>query len=63
MRLKVFYVVCLQLLLAPTPYIIGVPSSFLMYKKNFMLPNDIWLVDLDSNNVSTLIELNKYRRP
>lgn len=24
-----------QLLLAPTPYVIGIPASFLMYKKNF----------------------------
>lgn len=24
-----------QLLLAPTPFIIGLPASFLMYKKNF----------------------------
>jgi hypothetical protein len=35
-----------QLLLSPTPYVIGVPASFLMYKKNFRLPDDIWLVDL-----------------
>ncbi|XP_064600002.1 MAP kinase-activating death domain protein-like isoform X3 [Liolophura sinensis] len=40
-----------QLLLAPTPYIIGVPASFLMYKRNFGLPNDVWLVDLDSNKI------------
>ena len=41
-----------QLLLAPTPYIIGVPSSFLMYKKGFSLPDDVWLIDLDANKVS-----------
>lgn len=40
-----------QLLLAPTPYIIGVPSSFLLYKKNFRLPDDVWLVDLDTNKI------------
>ncbi|KAG1661539.1 MAP kinase-activating death domain protein [Nymphon striatum] len=40
-----------QLLLAPTPFIIGVPASFFLYKKNFMLPDDVWLVDLDSNKV------------
>ncbi|XP_074603461.1 rab3 GDP-GTP exchange factor isoform X2 [Brevipalpus obovatus] len=40
-----------QLLLAPTPYIIGIPASFLMFKKNFRLPNDVWLVDLDSNKI------------
>ncbi|XP_064633994.1 MAP kinase-activating death domain protein-like isoform X3 [Lineus longissimus] len=38
-----------QLLLAPTPYIIGVPASFLMYKNQFRLPNDVCLVDLDAN--------------
>jgi len=37
--------------MVPTPFIIGVPSSFLMYKKGFMLPDDVWLVDLDSNQV------------
>ena len=42
---------CLQLLLAPTPYIIGVPASFFMYKKGFRIPDDVWLVDLDSNKV------------
>ncbi|XP_031627569.1 MAP kinase-activating death domain protein isoform X3 [Contarinia nasturtii] len=41
-----------QLLLAPTPFVIGIPASFLMYKKNFRLPDDIWLVDLDSNKLS-----------
>ncbi|XP_035738167.1 MAP kinase-activating death domain protein-like isoform X9 [Vespa mandarinia] len=41
-----------QLLLAPTPYIIGIPASFLMYKKNFKMPDDVWLVDLDSNKVT-----------
>ncbi|XP_023933689.1 MAP kinase-activating death domain protein-like, partial [Lingula anatina] len=40
-----------QLLLAPTPYIIGVPASFLLYKRDFQLPDDVWLVDLDSNKV------------
>ncbi|KAK9877673.1 hypothetical protein WA026_019345 [Henosepilachna vigintioctopunctata] len=40
-----------QLLLAPTPYVIGLPASFLMYKKNFRLPDDVWLVDLDSNKL------------
>ncbi|GLH13288.1 MAP kinase-activating death domain protein [Gryllus bimaculatus] len=41
-----------QLLLAPTPFVIGIPASFLMYKKNFRLPDDIWLVDLDSNKIT-----------
>ncbi|XP_011498343.1 PREDICTED: MAP kinase-activating death domain protein [Ceratosolen solmsi marchali] len=41
-----------QLLLAPTPFVIGIPASFLLYKKNFRIPDDIWLVDLDSNRIS-----------
>ncbi|KAM8813910.1 MAP kinase-activating death domain protein isoform 27-T32 [Rhynchonycteris naso] len=42
-----------QLLLAPTPYIIGVPASFFLYKLDFKMPDDVWLVDLDSNRVIT----------
>ena len=41
----------LQLLSAPTPFIIGVPASFIPYKKEFKIPDDVWLVDLDSNKV------------
>lgn len=41
-----------QLLLAPTPYIIGVPASFFLYKADFKMPDDVWLVDLDSSKVS-----------
>lgn len=40
-----------QLLLAPTPFIIGFPSSFFKFKYNFTLPNDVWIVDLDANRV------------
>jgi hypothetical protein len=40
-----------QLLLAPTPFIIGVPASFFQYKNNIILPDDVWLVDLDKNKV------------
>ncbi|XP_039213572.1 MAP kinase-activating death domain protein isoform X13 [Crotalus tigris] len=40
-----------QLLLAPTPYIIGVPASFFLYKLDFKMPDDVWLVDLDTNKV------------
>ncbi|XP_029633967.1 MAP kinase-activating death domain protein isoform X5 [Octopus sinensis] len=40
-----------QLLLVPTPYIIGVPSSFFLYKAGFTMPDDVWLVDLDSNKI------------
>ncbi|XP_063044836.1 MAP kinase-activating death domain protein isoform X4 [Engraulis encrasicolus] len=40
-----------QLLLAPTPYIIGVPASFFLYKAEFKIPDDVWLIDLDCNKV------------
>ncbi|XP_055060643.1 MAP kinase-activating death domain protein isoform X13 [Misgurnus anguillicaudatus] len=42
-----------QLLLAPTPYVIGVPASFFLYKADFKMPDDVWLVDLDCNKVIT----------
>ncbi|XP_063401019.1 MAP kinase-activating death domain protein-like isoform X5 [Mytilus trossulus] len=41
-----------QLLSAPTPFIIGVPASFIPYKKEFKIPDDVWLVDLDSNKMT-----------
>ncbi|XP_071548982.1 MAP kinase-activating death domain protein isoform X5 [Panulirus ornatus] len=41
-----------QLLLAPTPFIIGIPASFLLYKKHFGLPDDVWLIDLDANRIT-----------
>lgn len=41
-----------QLLLAPTPFVIGIPASFLGVKRNFKLPDDIWTVDLDSNRLT-----------
>lgn len=41
-----------QLLLAPTPFVIGVPASFFRYKsEGFQMPGDVWVVDLDSNKV------------
>jgi len=41
-----------QLLMAPTPYVIGVPASFFRYKcDGFSLPPDVWVVNLDSNKV------------
>ena len=46
-----------QLLLAPTPFLIGVPASFFLYKKDFTFPDDIWLVDLDSNKVVIHLKL------
>lgn len=50
-----------QLLLAPTPYIIGVPASFFLYKLDFKMPDDVWLVDLDSNRVRFLTEVLESR--
>ncbi|XP_041471516.1 MAP kinase-activating death domain protein-like isoform X4 [Lytechinus variegatus] len=41
-----------QLLLAPTPFIIGVPASFFRYKPSFKLPDDVWMVDLDTNKIT-----------
>ncbi|KAL0114254.1 hypothetical protein PUN28_011503 [Cardiocondyla obscurior] len=52
-----------QLLLAPTPFVIGIPASFLLYKKNFRLPDDIWLVDLDSNKITAPSALNEDSLP
>nr|XP_023015235.1 MAP kinase-activating death domain protein [Leptinotarsa decemlineata] len=52
-----------QLLLAPTPFIIGLPASFLMYKKNFKLPDDVWLVDLDSNKLVCPYEIPALPEP
>ncbi|GAV00192.1 hypothetical protein RvY_11076 [Ramazzottius varieornatus] len=39
-----------QLLLAPTPYIIGIPESFLILRGT-TIPDDVWLVDLDANKM------------
>lgn len=33
-------------------FVIGIPATFLLYKKNFRLPDDIWMVDLDSNKLT-----------
>lgn len=41
-----------QLLLAPTPFVIGIPATFLMFKRNFQLPGDVWLCDLDSGRLT-----------
>ncbi|GMR61954.1 hypothetical protein PMAYCL1PPCAC_32149, partial [Pristionchus mayeri] len=38
-----------QLLLAPTPFIIGLPATFFETRKMREIPNDIVLVDLDAN--------------
>ncbi|XP_060532384.1 MAP kinase-activating death domain protein isoform X2 [Cylas formicarius] len=52
-----------QLLLAPTPFVIGLPVSFLMYKKNFRLPDDVCLVDLDSNKLHSPIDIPPLPEP
>ena len=39
-----------QILLAPTPYVIGIPASFVLLKK-ITLPKDVWVIDLDSNKI------------
>ncbi|VDM59907.1 unnamed protein product [Angiostrongylus costaricensis] len=41
-----------QLLLAPTPFVIGVPASFFAHKRIKEVPSDVILVDLDSNQVT-----------
>ncbi|KAF5401599.1 hypothetical protein PHET_05016, partial [Paragonimus heterotremus] len=40
-----------NLLLSPTPYLIGIPANFLKEKKPFVIPPDVWLVDLDTNQM------------
>ncbi|CAI2730997.1 unnamed protein product [Schistosoma spindalis] len=41
-----------QLLLAPTPYLIGVPTAFYTARKIFRMPKDVWLADLDTCELS-----------
>ncbi|TNN07813.1 MAP kinase-activating death domain protein [Schistosoma japonicum] len=41
-----------QLLLAPTPYLIGVPTAFYSARKIFHMPKDVWLADLDTRELS-----------
>ncbi|OON20464.1 DENN domain protein, partial [Opisthorchis viverrini] len=40
-----------NLLLSPTPFLIGIPANFLSQKKSFYIPPDVWLVDLDTNRL------------
>lgn len=47
-----WYAFMLQLLYAPTPYIIGIPASFGQTRRT-CLPNDVWLFDLDSDTVTS----------
>ena len=39
-----------QILLAPTPFVIGIPASFVLLKK-INLPQDVWVIDLDANEI------------
>ncbi|KAF6773584.1 hypothetical protein AHF37_07676 [Paragonimus kellicotti] len=41
-----------QLLIAPTPYIIGVPTSFYAARKVFRMPKDVWVANLDTQELS-----------
>lgn len=54
-----------QLLLAPTPFLIGVPASFFAAKRIKDLPNDVILVDLDTNiiNIPEDLELPTLPEP
>ncbi|CAD6188935.1 unnamed protein product [Caenorhabditis auriculariae] len=46
-----------QLLLAPTPFLIGVPASFFQQRRIHEVPSDVILVDLDTNHVNVPDEL------
>ncbi|KAJ8976032.1 hypothetical protein NQ317_003573 [Molorchus minor] len=63
-----------QLLLAPTPFVIGLPASFLIKYiikhsgttiifKRFRLPDDVFLVDLDSNKLISAYEIPPLPEP
>ncbi|ETN71365.1 DENN domain protein [Necator americanus] len=41
-----------KLLLAPTPFVIGVPASFFAHKRIKEVPSDVILVDLDTNHIT-----------
>lgn len=40
--------------MAPTPYLIGVPTGFYSTQKIYSLPKDVWLADLDKCGVSNV---------
>lgn len=49
-----------QLLLAPTPYVIGIPSSFFRIKgMNFQVPHDVLIVDLDTNKMNVPLSMDE----
>ena len=56
------------MLLAPTPFIIGITSEFTIQKNLRKLPNDIWEIEIDSAVInpptgSTLTELPNFPEP
>uniref|UniRef100_A0A0N4Z317 MAP kinase-activating death domain protein n=1 Tax=Parastrongyloides trichosuri TaxID=131310 RepID=A0A0N4Z317_PARTI len=53
-----------NILLAPTPFIIGLPSSFFAFK-NIEVPNDVIVVDLDTNvmNIPEDMEIPEFPQP
>ena len=36
---------------SPAPFLIGVPASFFHHRRGVKQPNDVWLVDLDAQEV------------
>ncbi|XP_060856008.1 MAP kinase-activating death domain protein isoform X3 [Metopolophium dirhodum] len=44
---------------SPVPYVVGVPSSFFLTKRDFRFPKDVWIVDLDSNKITPPIVVNR----
>ncbi|KAL4104662.1 hypothetical protein QTP88_019944 [Uroleucon formosanum] len=44
---------------SPVPYVVGVPSSFFLTKRDFRFPKDVWIVDLDSNKITPPIVINR----
>jgi hypothetical protein len=58
----------LQLLLAPTPFIIGISSEFTTQKNLKRLPSDIWEIEIDSAIINpppgtTVAELPSFPEP
>ncbi|OAF71711.1 Connecdenn 2 [Intoshia linei] len=40
-----------QIFLAPTPYVIGVSKCFFDQDKKLKIPNDVWMIDIDSSEI------------
>uniref|UniRef100_A0A1I8F610 UDENN domain-containing protein n=1 Tax=Macrostomum lignano TaxID=282301 RepID=A0A1I8F610_9PLAT len=52
-----------QLLLAPTPYIIGLPASFLLYKKELLPPTGCLAGDFDANKAFAMMNEAAQQQP